>query len=182
MPVPNGAVVSSAANLLILEETSYNIEEMNAKDAKLYQFLTEEQKTAYDRIMNVVDNSEGGFFFLYGYGGTGKTFVWKTLCSAIRGRGQIVLPVASSGIPSLLLPKGRTTHSRFGILLDIDESATCSKIKLGSDLTELLKVTNLIIWDEAPMTHRYCFEALDRSLRDVMRSPDESCSEKPFGT
>ncbi|KAL6509682.1 hypothetical protein OROGR_022992 [Orobanche gracilis] len=152
----NGAVVSSAANLLILEETSYNIEEMKAV-------------------------GESGFFFLYGYSGTGKTFVWKTLCSAIRGRGQIVLPVASSGIASLLLPKGRTTHSRLSIPLDIDESATCSKITPGSDLNELLKVTKLIIWDEAPMTHRYCFEALDRSLRDVMRSSDGSKSKKPFG-
>ncbi|KAL6531976.1 hypothetical protein OROGR_013946 [Orobanche gracilis] len=31
------------------------------------------------------------------------------------------------------------------------------------------------------MTHRYCFEALDRSLKDVMRSSDGSKSEKPFG-
>ncbi|XP_057790946.1 uncharacterized protein LOC131008062 [Salvia miltiorrhiza] len=29
------------------------------------------------------------------------------------------------------------------------------------------------------MTHRYCFEALDRSLRDIMRSSDRS--GKPFG-
>jgi hypothetical protein len=31
-------------------------------------------------------------------------------------------------------------------------------------LAELIKVSTLIIWDEAPMTHRHCFEALDRTL------------------
>ncbi|KAK9669430.1 hypothetical protein RND81_13G129400 [Saponaria officinalis] len=41
--------------------------------------------------------------------------------------------------------------------------------------------TKLIIWDEAPMIHRYCFEALDRSLRDIMRFSNERDPEKPFG-
>lgn len=45
-------------------------------------------------------------FFLYGHEGTGKTFIWKTLSSGIRSKGQIVLTVASSGIASLLLPGG----------------------------------------------------------------------------
>ncbi|XP_057791048.1 uncharacterized protein LOC131008171 [Salvia miltiorrhiza] len=129
--------------------------------------------------MTAVDKGEVGFFFLYGYGGTGKTYIWNTLCSATRGRGDIVLPVASSGIASLLLPRGRTAHSRFGIPLDCHKNSTCSKINPDNDLTGLLVKTKLIIWDEAPMTHRYCFEALDRSLRDIMRSSDRP--GKPFG-
>lgn len=85
-----------------------------------------------------------------------------------------------SGIASLILPGGHTAHSRFGIPLECNENSTCSKITPDHDLTALLKKTKLIIWDEAPMTHRYYFEALDWSLRDVMRSADGSCSEKPF--
>ncbi|XP_057768770.1 ATP-dependent DNA helicase RRM3-like [Salvia miltiorrhiza] len=181
MPIPNEAVISCAVNPLILEETSYDVEKMKTEHASLYHSLSDEQRTVYDRIMTAIDTGEGGLFFLYGHGGTGKTYIWKTLCSALRGRGDIVLPVASSGIASLLLPKGRTAHSRFGIPLDCDENSTCNKIRPDTDLTGLLKKTKLIIWDEAPMTHRYCFEALDRSLRDVMRSHIESCSTKPFG-
>jgi ATP-dependent DNA helicase PIF1 len=49
-------------------------------------------------------------FFLYGYGGTGKTFIWRAISAAIRSRGAIVLTVASSGIAALLIPGGRTTH------------------------------------------------------------------------
>nr|GEU71415.1 DNA helicase [Tanacetum cinerariifolium] len=44
--------------------------------------------------------------FVYGHGGTGKTFLWKVLISAVRSEGKIVLDVASSRIASLLLPAG----------------------------------------------------------------------------
>ncbi|XP_010667795.1 uncharacterized protein LOC104884796 [Beta vulgaris subsp. vulgaris] len=105
----------------------------------------------------------------------------KTLCAAIRKMGKIVLPVALSGIASLLLPWGRTAHSRFGIPLNVTENSTCAGIRRGSDLADLLIKTKLIIWDEAPMMHKYCFEALDRSLRDIMRSVDRNNMHQPFG-
>jgi hypothetical protein len=35
-------------------------------------------------------------------------------------------------------------------------------------LAELIKVSTLIIWDEAPMTHRHYFEALDRNLSEIL--------------
>jgi hypothetical protein len=43
-------------------------------------------------------------FFVYGYGRTGKTFLWTTLLNSVRSKGKIALAVASSGIASLLLP------------------------------------------------------------------------------
>ncbi|XP_010436558.1 PREDICTED: uncharacterized protein LOC104720335 [Camelina sativa] len=42
-------------------------------------------------------------------------------------------------------------------------------------------VADLIIWDEAPMSHRHAFEALDRTLRDLMSTEDSTASEKMFG-
>ncbi|XP_057248138.1 uncharacterized protein LOC130590152 [Beta vulgaris subsp. vulgaris] len=135
----------------------------------------------YREVLDAVSSEEGGLFFVYGYGGTGKTYVWKTLCAAIRKKGEIVLPVASSGIASLLLPRGRTAHSRFGIPLNVNENSTCAGIRPGSELADLLIKTKLIIWDEAPMMHKYCFEALDRSLRDIMRSVDRDNLHRPFG-
>jgi ATP-dependent DNA helicase PIF1 len=35
----------------------------------------------------------------------------------------------------------------------------------------------LIVWDEAPMTHRHCFEALDRTMRDIL-SEDKCNTQK----
>jgi hypothetical protein len=91
-----------------------------------------------------------------------------------------VLAVASSGVASLLLPNGRTAHSRFKIPIDIDEMAICD-IKRGTKLSELLMQTDLIIWDEAPMTNRQCFEALDRSLRDILNKEEPKQTDNPFG-
>ncbi|EOA19212.1 hypothetical protein CARUB_v100066440mg, partial [Capsella rubella] len=85
--------------------------------------MTDEQKQIYEEIMEAVDNDMGGVFFVYGFGGTGKTFIYKTLSAALRSRGSIVLNVASSGIASLLLAGGRTAHSRFGIPLNPHEGS-----------------------------------------------------------
>ncbi|XP_057246964.1 uncharacterized protein LOC125491907 [Beta vulgaris subsp. vulgaris] len=95
--------------------------------------------------------------------------------------GEIILPVASSGIASLLLPKGRTAHSRFGLPLNVCENSTCVPIRPGSDLAALLMRTKLIIWDEAPMMHKYCFEALDMSLKAIMQAVDRDNLHRPFG-
>jgi hypothetical protein len=84
--------------------------------------------------------------------------------------------VASSGIASLLLPGGKTAHSKFKIPIPIFESSIC-KIDKGSDLAELLKLAQLIIWDEAPMAHRFCFEALDTSLKDIMSTNNVPSTE-----
>jgi len=76
--------------------------------------------------MQAVINQKGGVFFLHCYGGTGKTFMWRTIASALRSKHDIVLTVASSGIASLLLPGGRTTHSKFKILVPTLDNSTCN--------------------------------------------------------
>jgi len=80
---------------------------------------------------------------------------------------NIVLTVATSGVAALLLPGGRTAHSRFKILVPTLEYSICN-IEQGTELAELLRQTKLNIWHEAPMAHKFCFEALDKSLKDIM--------------
>ncbi|XP_020972552.1 uncharacterized protein LOC110269208 [Arachis ipaensis] len=98
----------------------------------------------------------------------------------IRSKGQIMLTVASSGIASLLLPGGRTTHSRFAIPLNLDEFSTCN-IKQNTPLAELIIRAKLIVWDEAPMVNKLCIEALDRTMRDILRFNNIASLEQPFG-
>ncbi|XP_052171523.1 uncharacterized protein LOC127787502 [Diospyros lotus] len=167
-------------NRLIYDELSYDRKKLTEDHKNYVNQLTDEQRYAYDRIMHVVDGNEGGVFFLNGFGGIGKTFIWKTLSAGIRSKGNIVLNVASSGIASLLLLGGRTTHSRFSIPLNPIEDSTCN-IRQGSPLAELIAKTKLIIWDEALMMHRYCFEALDKTMRDVLRFAINGSNDKPFG-
>ena len=119
-------------------------------------------------------------FFVYGHGGTGKTYLYRTILSGIRSKGKIALAVASSGIAALLLPGGRTAHSRFHIPINVNDDSTCD-IKQRTQAAELLSKTSIILWDEAPMAHRNCFEAVDRTLRDILQIEDPQNAEKPFG-
>ena len=104
----------------------------------------------------------------------------KTIISRLRSEGKIVLVVASSGVAALLLPGGRTAHSRFIILIDISDHSTC-EIRQGTQLAELIKKTSLIIWDEALMDHRNTFEAVDRTLQDILRFENIYSHNKNFG-
>lgn len=107
------------------------------------------------------------FIFIDGPGGTGKTFLYRIIMENLRRNSEIVLATTSSGIIATLLPGGRTAHSRFRIPIDIEPFSIC-KITKNCDLAKLIRITNAIIWDEAPMINRYCVEALDRSLQDIM--------------
>ncbi|RZC08377.1 hypothetical protein D0Y65_015214 [Glycine soja] len=174
MPYPIGYARNQHHNNLIHNEMAYDKEMLAEQYNTAYQLLTDEQKTIVDTIMSVVNTQSAAIYFLYGYGGTDKTFVWTTLSSGIRSNGGIVCTVASSGIASLLLPGGQTAHSKFAIPVPATENSTCN-IHQGSELAELLKVTKLIVWDEAPMCHKFAFEALDKSLKDIMQN------NLPFG-
>ncbi|XP_019173558.1 PREDICTED: uncharacterized protein LOC109169137 [Ipomoea nil] len=153
MPIPTTDNSRLFQNRLVFEELCYNREQLKEDAEVLCAKLTEEQR---------------------------KTFLWRALSAAVRCKGQIILNVASSGIASLLLPGGRTAHSRFAIPIAINEDSTCN-IKQGSDLAELLIKTRLIIWDEAPMMHKHCFEALDRTMRDLLHFVDPHSEMKTFG-
>ncbi|KQJ88475.1 hypothetical protein BRADI_4g18358v3 [Brachypodium distachyon] len=54
-------------------------------------------------------------------------------------------------------------------------------VKKNTNLAELIQKTSLIIWDEVPVNHRYCFEALDRTLRDMLSDIRPDSQNKQFG-
>ncbi|XP_010484960.1 PREDICTED: ATP-dependent DNA helicase PIF1-like [Camelina sativa] len=166
--VKDGFVMDNNENRLLIDERNFKRDEQVKNYDRLLRMATDEQKSVYLEIINAVNRNKGGMFFVHGFGGTGKTFLWSILGADIRSRGDIVLNVASSGIVALLMEGGRTAHSRFSIPIHVDEYTTCS-IDVNSHLAELIREARLIIWDEAPMMNKYCFETLDRSLRDIMK-------------
>lgn len=176
MPRPVDTATDTRTNILLMDEQSYNHDEQRKIHQELLPKLTDEQASVYQEILDAVIHEKGGVFFVYGFGGTGKTYLWNILSAAVRSKGFIVLNAASSGIASLLLPGGRTAHSRFGIPINPNDFTTCS-METGSDLAEVIRQAKLIIWDEAPMMSKHCFETLDRSMRDVIRCNDD----RPFG-
>ncbi|XP_074270828.1 uncharacterized protein LOC141594731 [Silene latifolia] len=182
MPFPDMSATTHHRNSLVMDALSYDRQSLS-EEHEIIQLssMTDEQRLVYNEVMEAALNNKGGVFFVYGYGGTGKTFLWRALCACFRSKGDIVVAVASSGIAATLIPGGVTAHSRFGISINVTEDSICSRIKPGSDLAELLIRAKLIIWDEAPMTHRHCFEALDKSLKVVLRVLDVGNAELPFG-
>ena len=158
-----------SSNALINEQRSYNVDNEAAIYQSRYAIFNQDQKAAFDCIVQEIESNDTGnsnCFFLHGPAGTGKTFVYNTIGSYLRSQNKIVLCVASSGIAALLLTGGRTSHSRLKIPLSIDESSTCY-IPRNSALAELIRNTALIIWDEVPLQHKHCFEAVDRTLKDI---------------
>ena len=93
----------------------------------------------------------------------------------LRSIGKIILSVAPSGIASLLLPFGKTAHALLKIPVNLIEATYCLFLK-HSKLADLIRQTSLIIWDEAPMSHCWVIETIDRTLWDI-------CDQKnmPFG-
>ena len=94
-------------------------------------------------------------------------YLHRAILASLRSASHVVLVVVTSGIAATILPGGRTAHSRFKIPLSPDAASMCSVSK-QSELADPLKLSKAILWDEAPMANRYAFEALDRTLRDIM--------------
>ncbi|XP_076905921.1 uncharacterized protein LOC143561836 [Bidens hawaiensis] len=175
LPMHSSMVLASLRNRLLMEEMSYDRVALGAQHSELRSQLNSDQLQVYENVMHAQNTNSQILLFVYGHGGTGKTFLRTTIISAIRSIGKVVLAVAASGIASLLLPSGRTAHSRFKIPTDVMDQSVCD-IKKQTQLSVLLSETSLIIWDEAPMSDRKCFESLDRTLRDLFDQ-----REKPFG-
>ena len=159
-----------ADNSLLRKELNYDPWEEALLEAEKLATLNLEQRQCFDNIISAVDFSTGEetrpFFFIQGPAGTGKTFLYSVLCHHYRAHEKIVLCVAFSGIASLLLPEGRTSHFRLRIPINLHESSQCN-ISKNSELGDLLRQVTLLIWDEVPMQHRFCFEAVDRMPQDI---------------
>ncbi|XP_023906976.1 uncharacterized protein LOC112018681 [Quercus suber] len=153
MPYPNTLLLGQCNNRILQEELDYDRDSLVVEHIELFNGLNFDQRYIYDAVIDsVLRNKEG----------------------------KIVIAIASSRIAALLLPGGRTTHSRFQIPIIVTNNSTCG-IKQGSQIAELMTKASLIIWDEAPMTHQKCFESVDRSLRDILHFTASNNADKPFG-
>ncbi|XP_021974543.1 uncharacterized protein LOC110869610 [Helianthus annuus] len=113
-------------------------------------------------------------------------FVWDKTWHLL-GDGILYRRRKETRIPDLTLPEDQLKNQ---ILFEIEnylisngsslKDSMCH-IKPNDDVADLLKEAKLIIWDEAPMVHKHAFEALDRTMKDVLSSSMGHHSELPFG-
>jgi len=141
--------------------------------ADLQHQLNPDQQACFQAITRrILDNPQSAHFYLQGPGGTGKTFLYKAIYHHFRSQGKKVLCVASTGIAALLLPNGQTSHAQFKIPINLNEASVSSISKSGRLASELKKV-DLVIWDEVPMQHKYCFEVVHRLFVDLRSASDD---------
>ncbi len=72
-----------AGNRLVQEELVYDQHSLTTNANNAEDRLNDDERSASETILNVVTNKEGKLFFVYGSGGTSKTFVWTTLLSCL---------------------------------------------------------------------------------------------------
>ncbi|RXK41840.1 hypothetical protein M231_00839 [Tremella mesenterica] len=166
LPVPTGRFAAGGLASVLAEELGYDCTSLASEWETGLRLANEEQLCAMRVVTETATVGRGGVFFLDGPGGTGKTFVERLCLARVRSLGLVALAFASSGVASLLLPNGRTAHSRFKIPVEISDTMTCN-VPAQSALAELFRRTQLIVWDEAVMQHQHCITAVDRMLRDV---------------
>jgi hypothetical protein len=185
LPMPNVEKEQFLQNCLmdnyIAEEEQEELLSEKAKaffDAN-YPKLNDDQKHVFDYIKDLIlrGNGDGTLVFLDAPGGTGKTFTLNVLVSWIVMEGREVATSATSGIAATLLYLGRTAHNRFKLPFHPQKDSFCN-IKKQSDLAKFLSRIDLGIIDEGPMLNKLCYEALDRSMKDLVPEEDK---EKKFG-
>ena len=105
------------------------IAQLNVDQKFIFDFITKESKK---------------MIYIDGPGGTGKTFLYKTLIHYFLSIGKKVLAMAWTGIALILLPNGMTSHKTFKLPLDLTNNDT-SFLKLESD-KKRLRECNVIVW------------------------------------
>ncbi len=161
-------------NRLLEVEHDYNVEVLQVEVGMAIESLNDGQRAAYDGITDAYAAHHAKVIFIDGPGGTGKTYTENLILNVVRSHGDITLAIASSGIVALLLLGRRTAHSYLKIPIALDRTSFYCICK-QDDLVALIRQTKLILWDEAPMTNKLAFEAVDRTLRDL------TDKNEPFG-
>jgi DNA replication protein DnaC len=138
--------------------------------------LNEAQLSAFIRVKVAVENvhADCKLFYLDGPGGSGKTFLYKTLMAYFRGKRQVVLPFATTGIAATLLKEGRTVHSGFKLPVPLLDTSV-SSMRLNSAEDNELRKADLIVIDEITMLPKNGLRCIDKLLGEIM------VTEKSFG-
>ena len=184
MPIPTPEEVSQVEQIVsvlpavIREEMDFDIQELTTVVEERKPTFTQEQTIVFQTVLDAVKDEVPLLAFKDARGGCGKTYLLNAILAATRTskpEGCPALAMATTGIAANLLELGRTFHSRMKAPLTPSEDSTLG-ISGQSQLAHLIRMSKLLLIDEATMLDRFMLEAMDRTLRDLMGRPD-----RPFG-
>ena len=108
------------------------IHENSAYSKNLFEILFNQLTADQRLIFTEIINDKNKIYFIDGPGGSGKTFIYKTLIHYFLSLNKKILSIAWTGIASILLPKGMTRHRTFRLPLDLN-SIESTFLKFESD-------------------------------------------------
>ncbi|XP_023312434.1 uncharacterized protein LOC108916109, partial [Anoplophora glabripennis] len=159
-----------------IEVDPINVETERLEGQEMYDNLNQEQRIVCEAIMTAIhDPTESRRLFLVDApAGSGKSYLFQTIITKLRGEGLPVLVTSPTGIAASLLKGGRTLHSTFKLPFDINETTT-SGVTPRSAEGRYLATAPLLIIDEISMVTNLTFNIIERALRDI-------CNDnRPFG-
>lgn len=158
------------------EQIEFSAGRLNAYVETWQPRLSTDQRAVFEYVDRLVEDpifkrANNSSIFIDGPAGTGKTLLLNVVAAHVRGsRNNVVLCTATSGIAAQNYEGGTTAHSMFKFPLDLVDDHGYWNITNGSQRAELIRHASVIIYDEAPMAHKYLIHLLDRSLRDLMQT------------
>lgn len=111
---------------VILSKCREVVKEMSVQipteDLEAQSKLNPEQEQTFKTILHSDDCGRDRLLSVDGPRGTGKIYLYRALLENVRSRGIIALATTTNGISALILLGGHTTHSRFDIPLQTNET------------------------------------------------------------
>lgn len=114
---------------------------------------------------SINDNTHRNCFYIDGSGGTGKTYLYKTIYYYCLSQNMKCIITAATGIAASLLPNGRTCHSTFKLPLIIDETTECNIKSRNDPNGRIIYDADIFLIDECSMIDTYALKAIDKLLR-----------------
>lgn len=140
---------------------------------RLLQLFTDEQHSALAAVLQSIGNvGHSNVFALLASAGCGKTVFANGLAAILRSRNRVVVTVAASALAAMLLFGGSTAHSYFHIPIPANEYTMCN---LNIEERRILRIADVILYDECSMVHQDIADTVERSLKDITHDP------RPFG-
>ncbi|XP_062202568.1 uncharacterized protein LOC133904932 [Phragmites australis] len=85
--IPYDAARGTSINRLLIEELSYNRAALEQEAYQMYSLLNKEQQHIFDTIITSIHNRTQCLYFVSGFGGTEKMYLWNYIISKLRSEG-----------------------------------------------------------------------------------------------
>ncbi|KAJ8972644.1 hypothetical protein NQ317_003239 [Molorchus minor] len=152
----------------VVHDVPIDVQQERNEGVALRNQLNAEQLPLFELILNAVQNNNepNRLFFINAAAGAGKSFIFQTLITVLRGENITTVALAPTGIAASLMKGGRTIHSRFRLPLDINET-TVTGVTPRSESGRLIRDAKLIIIDEISMVTKTIFKIINAGLKDI---------------